>query len=431
MQDGDTDYSGYSPQQLIVALRDMSAQRFPRNYASARQVLQAKWPAAPDDLATVKLRDVPDERQPPRRLANGATLFAVRFNPRTELEPGEPWPNNLGLGGAGTVIVDEQGLVLAETPLRPPAADADPAPAGHPLLQFKRAEIESVWQRESDQVVIADAGGRREVVLFLQSPADAQALLALLPSGVAPALLANQERIARFRAFMQGLGPGIPVTRTLIGINVAVFALMLLTGAGLVVPNPVIHVAFGSNYGPLTFGGEPWRLLTSAFIHFGIVHLVFNMYALHNGGELIEKLFGRARFATVYLLAALGGSVASSWWDPLRNSAGASGAVFGVYGALLAFFLMRRQEIPAATLRFVGRGAATLLGYSLFFGAVSPFVDNSAHVGGLLAGAASGALLARPLDLGARAVPRPRQVALVIAAVGLVLLLMASAVELA
>ena len=112
---------------------------------------------------------------------------------------------------------------------------------------------------------------------------------------------------------------------------------MLFAGADLMNPNPAIHIRFGSNFGPLTWTGEEWRLLTSAFLHFGIIHIALNMYALYQGGALVERLFGSTRFALIYLLSALAGSVASGWWDPLRNSAGASGAIFGVYGALLAF----------------------------------------------------------------------------------------------
>ena len=107
-----------------------------------------------------------------------------------------------------------------------------------------------------------------------------------------------------------------------------------------------MHLRFGSNFGPLTWTGQPWRLLTSAFIHFGVIHLAFNMYALYRGGVLTERLYGSARFAVIYLLSAIAGSVVSGWWDPLRNSAGASGAIFGVYGALLVFFAMRRADIP-------------------------------------------------------------------------------------
>ena len=107
-------------------------------------------------------------------------------------------------------------------------------------------------------------------------------------------------------------------------------------------------------------------------------------------------------------------------------SAGASGAVFGVYGALLAFFARRPRDIPLDLLKRVGKGAASLLLYSLVMGAVMPFVDNSAHVGGMLGGAISGYLLARPFDPAVRKAARPWQVAGVIIAVAAALAALAA-----
>src|SRR5688572_8752220 len=137
----------------------------------------------------------------------------------------------------------------------------------------------------------------------------------------------------------------------------------------------------------------------------------------------------RGRFALIYLLSALAGDVASAWWDPTRVAAGASGAIFGVYGALLAFFMVRRTEIPARTLKVVGKGAALLCAYALLFGAVAPFVDNAAHIGGLIAGALSAALLARPLDPAARARPQPARVVAMAVGGCLLLAFVASGVE--
>jgi len=118
--------------------------------------------------------------------------------------------------------------------------------------------------------------------------------------------------------------------------------------------------------------------------------------------------------------------VVSSWWDDSRVSAGASGAVFGVYGALLAFITIRRGDIPLDMLKSVGKGALMLCVYSLAMGAVVPFIDNAAHIGGLLGGVVSGLLLARPFNAEARAVPHPGQVVAVAAAVCAALVLLAA-----
>src|SRR5688572_14069821 len=143
------------------------------------------------------------------------------------------------------------------------------------------------------------------------------------------------------------------------------------------------------------------------------------MYALYNGGDLTERLYGSARFAVIYLLSGLAGSVVSSWWNPYANSAGASGAVFGVYGALLMFFAVRRTDIPLHLYRSAGKGALLLCIYSLGFGLASTLfdsevrIDNAAHIGGLLGGALSGFLLVRPFEPEARARPQPLRIAAV------------------
>jgi rhomboid protease GluP len=121
----------------------------------------------------------------------------------------------------------------------------------------------------------------------------------------------------------------------------------------------------------------------------------------------VERLFGSTRFAVIYLLAALSGSVASGWVDPLRNSAGASGAIFGVYGALLAFLAVRRVDMPRSMLKSISSSALLFCLYSLVIGAAHPLIDNACHVGGLLGGFVAGAILARPFNADARAVPQP------------------------
>jgi rhomboid protease GluP len=118
--------------------------------------------------------------------------------------------------------------------------------------------------------------------------------------------------------------------------------------------------------------------------------------------------------------------VVSGWWDPLRNSAGASGAVFGVYGALLVFFARRREDIPRGLLRSSGRGALTLCVYSLVIGATNPLIDNACHVGGLLGGALAAFFLVRPVDPSLRVQPHPWRLAAVAAGICTALLALAA-----
>jgi rhomboid protease GluP len=187
------------------------------------------------------------------------------------------------------------------------------------------------------------------------------------------------------------------VTRALVGANVLIFVAMAVAGAGLLHPEALVHIAWGSNFAPLTVGGEWWRLATSTFIHFGVLHLLFNMWVLWSTGGLVERLFGHARFAAIYAVAGVVGSLASVTWNPLVNSAGASGAIFGLIGAQLAFFLRGGHGIPAEVIRAQRASILGFIAYSVIFGLTVPGIDNAAHLGGLACGFCMGWLLARPL----------------------------------
>lgn len=334
--------------------------------------------------------------------------FDVRFGPQKPARFDDPWANNLRLAHAGTLEVGADFVRIADSRNLEPEA----------RRTFALRDIANVgFSAEDNVVVLRTRTGDRTVGLWLASAGDAQDLLQRLPRDTTPEFVELLRQREEYRANIEAIGPKVRVTPALIAINIAVFAIMLWAGAGLMQLDPRVHLQFGANFGPLTWNGEPWRLLTSAFIHFGLIHIAMNMYVLHNGGAFTEKLYGSARFAAIYLLAALAGSVVSSWWDPARASAGASGAIFGVYGALLAYFLRFPRAIPRDLLRSVRSGAVLLCVYSLAAGAVVNFIDNAAHVGGLLGGAISGFLLARPFDAKARSVARPWQVAAVAAGV--------------
>jgi rhomboid protease GluP len=174
------------------------------------------------------------------------------------------------------------------------------------------------------------------------------------------------------------------------------------------------YLRFGANFAPLTTGGEWRRLFTCTFIHFGIVHLAFNMWALWDSGRLTERLFGNAWFAALYVFAGLCGSSASMFWNQEVISGGASGAVFGVFGALLAYMTVERGSIPPATLNHLRVSTSIFVVYSLFYGFVQSGIDNAAHVGGLAGGFIMGLVLARPLDETGRGRGRLRRLALAV-----------------
>ena len=186
------------------------------------------------------------------------------------------------------------------------------------------------------------------------------------------------------------------VTQLIFGANVAVFLAMLLAGVSMLSnPSGPDLVRWGANFGPLTVGGQWWRLLTCVFLHGGLLHIAFNMWCLWDLGRLAESVYGHWTFAVVYLICGVGSSLASVWWNPSVLSVGASGAIFGIAGALIASFYLGEFSMPRAAMTGMLRSVVAFVGYNLFFGAVISGVDNAAHVGGLVMGLILGALIAK------------------------------------
>lgn len=189
------------------------------------------------------------------------------------------------------------------------------------------------------------------------------------------------------------------VTQAVVAINVIVFVAMLADGAGLFQSNAEVHLRWGANFGPLTKEGEWWRLLASMFLHFGLLHLAMNMWALWSAGGLVERLYGNRTFIALYLFAGLTGSFGSLFWNADRVvSVGASGAIFGVYGALGAYVIRQPGSVPRSVLKSLAGSTIAFIAYSIAIGLMVPAIDNAAHAGGLAGGFALAWLLARPLD---------------------------------
>src|SRR5208282_885573 len=186
----------------------------------------------------------------------------------------------------------------------------------------------------------------------------------------------------------------IGLTQVIFGINVAVFLGMALS-ASTVMDFPIQEsIRWGANYGPLTLSGEWWRLLTCVFVHGGLIHIAFNMWCLWNLGALCESLYGVWTYGTIYLICGVGASLASIAWHPNGASVGASGAIFGLAGALIAAFKLGEFSVPRSALSGTLRSLAMFVVYNLIFGAVIGTTDNAAHIGGLVTGLIVGALIA-------------------------------------
>jgi rhomboid protease GluP len=230
----------------------------------------------------------------------------------------------------------------------------------------------------------------------------------------APVGEGEQDATAELRGRLAKLTPRIVVTPTLIALNALVFVAMAATGVGLLKPEVEGLLRWGANYGPLTTAGQPWRLASSMFVHVGVVHLLFNMWVLMDAGPIVERLVGPLVFGVAYLLAGLGGSLISLAVHPEIVSAGASGAIFGIYGVLAAFLLRQRSAVPAEGLKPLARSALFFVGYNVVYGIGKQGVDLAAHLGGIASGFVVGLPLVHALAPDARARAQRRTVAVAI-----------------
>ncbi len=175
------------------------------------------------------------------------------------------------------------------------------------------------------------------------------------------------------------------ISPILININILVFIVMLISGVHFLLPENQDLISWGANFRPLTLEGQWWRLFTSCFVHIGVVHLLLNMYALLYAGLLLESYLGRTRFLAAYLISGIAASVTSLWWHDLTISAGASGAIFGMYGVLLALLTTDLPDKSFRTSQLIS--IAVFVGYNILYGLrFNIGIDNAAHIGGLLSG---------------------------------------------
>ncbi|RAJ01520.1 rhomboid protease GluP [Chitinophaga skermanii] len=187
-------------------------------------------------------------------------------------------------------------------------------------------------------------------------------------------------------------GENYTITPIIIGLNILVFLVMCMSGVSFISPTVEELVKWGGvNRFLVLEDGEWWRLLTAAFLHGGILHIGFNMYAFFFVGVLLEPVLGKLRFSAAYLLCALTSSFASIWWQSNSVSVGASGAIFGIYGVLLALLVMNHH--------IADYNRNSLLKSILFFIVINIFIignaagiDNAGHIGGLVGGVVIGFL---------------------------------------
>jgi rhomboid protease GluP len=214
----------------------------------------------------------------------------------------------------------------------------------------------------------------------------------------------------------------LTATNGLIAINIAVFLAMVASGVSWIDPETSDVLRWGADYGPSTLGGQYWRMITSGFVHFGIVHLLLNMWCLWSLGRILERLLGPFATVGVYLVTAAGASLLSLTWNPMVVGAGASGAIFGIAGAIIPILYYGKLDLPAENTRRVLGYVVRFSLINLFYGLTRANIGNMAHLGGLVTGLAVGLFLARSFSIPQEDRPAQRRTAIAVAAIAVVLL---------
>ena len=343
----------------------------------------------------------------------GANVFKLRF-----YMAGSNWPTNpFQYRGKGTIEIGQDFVILRGSrhrSFRMPRREEQ---------RLRMVDIVNVVASGSD--VWFDVLGVKEdltIGFSVEDAATADRIVALLPARQTASFAEAHAEQEVFHDRIDYWTPSTPVIWGLLAANIGIFALMWLARQRyqtflegplrqLFALNPNASallqaqqlVDWGSNYGRLTLKGEWWRLFTSMFLHGSIWHIGFNMLALWQVGQVTERIFGSARFVGLYLLAGLSGSLASVLWNPHVNSVGASGAIFGVIGGLLAFLGRKDSGVPPTVVKDLRGSMVPFLLFSLWMGFIYPHTDNAAHIGGLIGGWLAGHLLARSIHLPERA----------------------------
>lgn len=319
-----------------------------------------------------------------------AERFDVRF-----YDGGNRPRNPFKFHGAGSVVIEPDFVTLHGRRHRFMRSDV-------PGEQRLRA-VDIVNVRAYGTEVLFDVvGAERDLSMGFEAadPGAARRMLDLLPRRQTEAFAIEQAERDVFHERIDNLSPKTPVIWVLLGLNILVFVLMWLEPSGI---GPGAEgaklIRWGSNAGPLTLSGQWWRLVTSMFVHGGLVHIAFNMMALWQAGQLVERMFGSARFLALYMIAGVCGSLGSVLWNPYVNSVGASGAIFGIIGGLLAFIRRPDSGVPATIVKDLRGSLGGFLLFNIGAGLVYPHTDNAAHIGGLVGGFIAGHLLARSLHV--------------------------------
>lgn len=184
----------------------------------------------------------------------------------------------------------------------------------------------------------------------------------------------------------------------LVAINTLVWIANVLSGLDIVNPDAAALLAWGGNYLPKTIN-EPWRLVSAMFLHGGIAHLAWNMLALVQLGVLTNRFYGTPALIVIYFFAGICGSLASLFFSAKSGvSVGASGAIFGLMGAIVCALITKAKHLNPEGVRSLLMVAGIYIAFNIYLGFTDSNIDQAAHIGGFFAGALAALGLAERFD---------------------------------
>jgi rhomboid protease GluP len=390
--DGEIDFRIYTREQLDSAIGRMDRGRYPINYRNLSAEYQRRRVA---ERQAAELAAQSGTAVPPDNMLSVPRRFAVTFEPQAGPNKSfGPSRNAFHLVASGSIQVD--GPIVRVTGRRFGIF------LGLPLMRTEELGRQFVVNVEFQGAVfrfeLRVPGEKvRALTLWLPSAVDAQELSKSLPIERTPDFIPQLGRHVEFERSLIAQSPKTPVTHGLVIICVCVYLATAVATDHLFGFDGQSLLPLGSNCGPFTTDGDWWRLLTSMFLHAGLIHLAFNMWALASFGPVVERLYGSVSYALVYFVAGAAGSLASVTWNPAVNSIGASGAIFGILGALIAAQMRGDGSIPKSVLQPFRNSSLVFAGCALFAGLLSNGVDNADHLGGIAMGFIMGLVLSRPI----------------------------------
>lgn len=233
--------------------------------------------------------------------------------------------------------------------------------------------------------------------LLLPDAEEAKRLAQALPATVQVATAQLRSELLRFQTALLRANPNSHVSTAIISLCLLAFVFVWLWGGQFWEAAPAALLRLGAGHAPYSLHGQPWRLLTGSFLHASVLHLALNLYAMLQIAPLVERLYGSPRFTLLYGACSLCGGLCSALYYPVSIAVGASGAVLGLYGALMAYALRFPRSLPKGYAREFVTTGLIFITLTLAQGYSHEHVDNAAHWGGLISGLVMGSMLSREL----------------------------------